>query len=61
MNLDLTNIAEKLIIMLLGGLGTWVLTSVRELRSDVDAAFRKIRNLEKELFDDDAGTDAGAK
>lgn len=58
-------ITEKLIVMLVGGLGTWVLKSIHDLRADavsrkkdLDAAFHKIRHLEKELGYDDAGTNA---
>lgn len=62
---DWSAISDKLIVMIIGGLGTWVLKSIQELRADaalrkqdMDAAFRKIRTLEKELEYDDAGTDA---
>ncbi len=61
MSLDWNNIGDKLMVMLLGGLGTWLLTTVRDLRKDMDAAFHKIRSLERELAYDDAGTNAVVK
>lgn len=55
---DWSHIVDKLIITLVSGLGTWLLSTVLRLRRDMDAAFSKIRTLEKELGYDDVGTNA---
>jgi len=42
-NLDLNSIAEKLIILAVGGFVSWVFGSIIKLRRDVNAAFGKLR------------------
>ena len=63
LDLDLTELAAGLVVSLLGGAASWFCGTVLRLRRDVDAAFSKIRALEKELGDDleaDSAADPGA-
>lgn len=44
--IDWTEILTNSIVALVGSAGTWLFTNVLRLRKDVDAAFRKIRELQ---------------
>lgn len=46
---DWQAIGTHAIEMLVGGVGTWLFTNVIRCRRDIDAAFKKMRDLQAEI------------
>jgi len=46
---DLSEIVTQLAIALVTFIGSWVLARIRKAKRDVNAAFRKLRMIEKHL------------
>ncbi len=55
--MDWDNVLTKSILTLVPAAATWLFTTVSKLRSDMNAAFRKIRALEIELGCEDSRDD----
>ena len=47
-SVDINSMIEKLLILAIGGVFTWTISSIIKLKVDLNNAFFKIRSLEKE-------------
>lgn len=47
--LDWQDIGSQVVVMVVGAVGSWAVGRLRKARRDMNAAFRKIREIEKKL------------